>query len=168
MTDTIASIKGRSLNKTGVTEALARQYANQLGTEHIAIVRYGPDSLITDADGHQKVLIAINSFEPVVEEGNGVDAEDLVRNLERALAFNRGLADGQRTIDEELDGPAPKVSDFVERGEAILEKDEDGEPRLWDGNTDPAAEQPELDEPDEPVEPEDHFDPFAPNPSDEE
>ena len=103
-TDTIANIKGRSLNKTGVTEKLARTYANSLGSEHLAIVRYTADSLITDADGQQKVILAIAAFEPVIDPSDDGSVEDMVRNLEAALYRNRGEADGQASIDDELDG----------------------------------------------------------------
>ncbi len=134
-TDTIAALKGRSLNKTGVTERLARSYAHQLGVEHIAIVRYSGNSLITDADGQQKVVLAIDSFEPVIDPNDDGAITDMIRNLEAALYRNRAQADGQATIDDELDGPAPTVNDVLTNGRALLEEDDEG-PKLWDGNTD--------------------------------
>ena len=113
-TDTIANIKGRSLNKTGVTEKLARTYANSLGSEPLAIVRYTADSLITDADGQQKVILAIAAFEPVIDPSDDGSVEDMVRNLEAALYRNRGEADGQASIDDELDGFSRSLAIRVE------------------------------------------------------
>jgi len=139
-TDTIATLKGRSLNKTGVTERLARSYASQLGVEHIAIVRYSGDSLITDADGQQKVVLAIDAFEPVVDPSDDGAITDMIRNLEAALYRNRAQADGQATIDEELDGPAPTVNQVLASGRALIEEDDEG-PKLWNGDTDVPSEE---------------------------
>lgn len=145
MTDTTATIRSKGLDSTGVTEALARSYSNTLGSHHVAIVEYKVDAVITDADGHRKVQLALTQVEPVIDGNLNGTLVEHVRDIQRALWRNRAQEEGQLPL-EGGDEPEPTVEGVLASGRALIEHDEDGEPELWDGNTgqpDESDEQPD-------------------------
>lgn len=95
MTDTTAQIAAKGCKSTGITEDLALKFYDQLGRKH-AIVELSSHARSENEDGKQSVTLQILSVEPVAPE-----AEDHVRNLQRAMFMNRRLhsEDGQLTID---------------------------------------------------------------------
>lgn len=135
MTDTTAQIRAKGLEATGITEELARKYFDNLGSHHMAIVELKVDSRTIDSDGHQKVHLVLTQVEPAESD----TADRHLRDLTKALFMNRRLHDEdyQPTLDN-TDANEPTVEQVTAAGEnRLLERDADGEPRLWDGTTDP-------------------------------
>ena len=128
MTDTTAKIKAKGCQSTGITEEIAIKLHDQLDKKIIAVVELKSSSRTEKADGKQIVDLEILSVEPATEHL----AEDHLREFARALYYNRAVDEQQPTLD---DGPEPTVKDVLGRGQSLLEHDDDGEPRLWDGQT---------------------------------
>jgi hypothetical protein len=88
MTDTTAKIRGKGLDTTGVTESMAADLFNKVGTHFMAIVdlqvvdTHGPD-----IKGKRGVEIVIDALEPATTE----DIAEHLRELTRTLYYNRGV-----------------------------------------------------------------------------
>lgn len=128
--DYTAKIRAKGLSSTGVTEDLAKTFYHQLGSHHLFIVEGRVDRRTENGDGTHTSELILTQVEP----STAAFVDDHLRELMRAMYRNRALAEG--AIPETMDGP--DVRDVVKgSGEAIMERDEQGNPdRLWDGNTD--------------------------------
>lgn len=136
MTDTNVTIKGkRGCSDTGITEELATKIYNAAldgkATELVAIVRFTPDFTHEAVNGSTRsVDLAITAIEPVVDGKLNGQFVEHVRTVEQALFRNRKIAESgneQLPFGEE-DGPVPAVADIIAQGDALVEKDEDGQP----------------------------------------
>lgn len=140
MTDTTAAkIAAKGCSATGITEELAIKLHDQLGKKVMAVVELEAAARTEDSDGNQKVQLRILSVEPATEK----IAEDHLREFQRALYYNRQLDDAQPTLG---DGPEPTVKDVLGRGESLLDRDDDGNPVLWDGTDDELEEEDDEDQ----------------------
>lgn len=141
MTDTTAQIAAKGCQSTGITEELAVKMHDQLGKKLMAIVELESVSRTENSEGKSTVQLRILSVEPATQQ----IADDHLRNFQRALYYERGVADGQPQLPG--DEPEPTVKEVAEaRGEALLQRDDAGEVSgLWDGNT--ADEEPAPDDP---------------------
>lgn len=131
MTDTTCQIKAKGCDSTGITEQIARSYYDNLGSHHIAIIEYKVDSRTIDADGNQKVQLAISTIEPVTaaDADTRDRLDEHLRTIQAALYRNRKLAEG----DEELplgDGPEPTVSEVLAQGQGLLDDEDEREPAM--------------------------------------
>lgn len=107
--DTIAKIRAKGLDSTGVTEEIAGQMYRSKGATYLAIVEVKVAELHEKSDGQRRVDLTLEMVEPVLD-GN---LEDHLRELTRVLYRNRAQDDGQMAIDESL---APSVEDVLAAG----------------------------------------------------
>lgn len=153
---TTAKIKAKGCSATGLTEDIATKLYNTKGTRILAIVELKSDKTHESADGDRQVDLSIETIEPVVDGGLNGTLDEHVRNIAAALYRNRQLTEGTQDelpLDGD-DGPAPKVADIIAQGDALLERDDDGQiAGTWDGEDDQDDEP--ADELDEDAEPDD-------------
>lgn len=136
---TTAQIAKRGCTGTGITEELAKLFHDQLGKTGVAIIEFVSDARGEKRDGDENVTLKILTVEvaptPLVE--------DYLRNMNRALHFERKLGEDGPQLMGPDDGPEPTVKDVIAQGAGVLVEDTDtGEPRLYD---------PENDDPDMPA-----------------
>lgn len=125
-----AKVKGKGTDNTGYTEDHARAAAASLGGHTLAIVDLRAHTKVTDEDGNETVMLAIDQLEPVPPS-----MEDDVRELMRALYRQRPEVQGQEVLKGTADGPNPE--DALGQTMSHVERGEDGEPDgIWDGNPD--------------------------------
>lgn len=149
---TTAKVRAKGLAATGVTEDLASQMFNTKGSRYLAIVELKVDEVHEKSDGDRRVDLIIEELEPVVDGNLNGALDEHVRTIWKALYENRLRAgngpDEQLPLDPD-DGPAPKVADIIAAGDALVEKDDDGDPvGIWDGDQgyEDSDEQPDADE----------------------
>lgn len=112
MTDTTAKIRGKGLDATGITEEIASDLFNRVGTHLMAIVdlqvvdRHGPD-----VKGKRGVELIIDGIEPATDD---TLAEHL-RELTRTVYLNRQHHGAQLSIDDALDDE-PTVEGVIAAG----------------------------------------------------
>lgn len=110
MTDDTAKIKGKGLDGTGFTEALAASLFNRVGHHMLAIVelqvvdKHGPN-----LKGQRGIELVITQIEPA-EDSN---LEDHLRELTRTLHYNRGL---QGHVGTTTEGQERTVADVLSAG----------------------------------------------------
>lgn len=114
MTDTHAHIASKGLDSTGVTEELAAELFNKVGTHLMAIV----DLQVVDRSGpnvkdKRKVHLIIDGIEPATTD----DMAEHLRELSRVGYLNRAHANGTRAINEELNNERT-VADVMAAGAA--------------------------------------------------
>lgn len=114
-----AQIARKGLDATGVTEDHARQMAATLGGHTMLIVEARHNTMTTDAEGNQQVVLTLTGVEPVPAE-----LEDKVRDLQRALYRQRPDVLGQAALEGTAEGTTPE--------QALGQLD----PEVWDGNPD--------------------------------
>lgn len=137
MTDTKGNIRARKLGNTGITEDILKKIADAKGGHVLAIVELKADEVHEKVDGDdRKVDFVIDTIEPVVDGQLDGTVVDHVRNIQAALYRNRKLNDSGEELPFDGDGPEPTVKDVLAQGKGLLDVDDDGEPVLWDGNTD--------------------------------
>lgn len=132
MPDTTAKIRAKGLDTTGVTEELANQMFAHPGKHYMLIVEAKVEEVHRKVDGTQRVDLVLTQVEPATDER----LDEHLRELTRTLYYNRGLNDAQPQLGDD-NGPDPKISDVIRDGQALVERDENGEPiGLWDGDDD--------------------------------
>lgn len=117
MTDYTAKIRAKGLDTTGVTETIAKAMYSNLGTYTMAIVEIRAEKRTDDSDGAHGVELVLTQVEPSTDPR----LDEHLRGLTQALHTNRVLMseDGQLSIDT-TDDIAPKVSDVIAAGAALL------------------------------------------------
>lgn len=113
MTDTTAQIRAKKTGNTGLTEELAKKFADAEHGHLMAIVELKVVTVHKDVDsGDRQVDFVITDLEPV-----DAMAEDHVRGLQRAHFMNRKLhsEDGQLAIDTR-DDLEPTVEQVLAAG----------------------------------------------------
>ncbi len=111
MTDYTAQLKAKGLDATGVTEEIARDLYNRLGSHMMFIVEGRVDSRTEGTDGAHKVQLTLTMVEPATDD----TLDDHLRELARTLHFNRAIDTDQPMLDGG-DGINPKVGDVIAAG----------------------------------------------------
>lgn len=110
---TTAKIAAKGTSGTGITEDLAEKLHNQLGKKVLAVVELVAEARSEKRNGDESVSLSILTIEPAPN----TDTEDHLRNLARAFHYERGIADGQLSIDTQSD-LEPDVADVLAAGRA--------------------------------------------------
>lgn len=111
MTDYTAQMKSKGLDATGVTEEIARDLYNRLGSHMMFIVEGRVDARTEGTDGSHKVQLTLTMVEPATDD----TLDDHLRELARTLHFNRAIDTDQPMLDGG-DGINPKVGDVIAAG----------------------------------------------------
>lgn len=107
--DTIAKIRAKGLDSTGVTEEIAAHMYRSKGASYLAIVEVKVAELHEKSDGQRRVDLTLEMVEPVLDG----TLEDHLRELTRVLYRNRAQDDAQLAIDDSL---APSVDEILAAG----------------------------------------------------
>lgn len=137
MTDTTANIRAKKCGNTGLTEDIAKRFADAESGHLLAIVELKVDEVHKKADGaDRKVDFIVTTIEPVMDHL----AEDHVRGLQRALFMNRKLhsddeqlqldtaSDREQTVGEVVAGGAHFLADLDDEDDTDEEPEDDGDP----------------------------------------
>jgi hypothetical protein len=136
MTDTKGNIRARKLGNTGITEDILRRVADAKGGHVLAIVELKAETIHEQVVGDDRLVdFVIDTIEPVVDGKLNGRLDDHVRGIQRALFRNRKSTEGHDT-PLPIEESEPAMSDVLAEGAALFDQDEDGEPVLWDGDTD--------------------------------
>lgn len=106
---TTASIATKGTQSTGITEEIAKRLHDNLGKTILVIAEITSEARTENKAGDEKVKLSLGMIE-VAPDGL---AADHVRELARSFHYERQLADGQPTLDDDIE---PKVSDVLEHG----------------------------------------------------
>lgn len=113
---TTAKINARGCTGTGITEDIAKDLHDHLGSTIIIVAELTSENRTENRKGDEKVNLVLNNIEVAPD---GMAAEH-VRELSRSFHYERKLAQdsGQGTIPGTLgDGVEPKVSEVLEAGQ---------------------------------------------------
>ncbi len=136
MPDTTAKIRAKGLDATGITEELAEKMYAHKGKRYMGIVELQVDEIHEKTDGKRRVDLILTLVEPATD----ARLEDHLRELTRVCYFNR-QTDTPLPLSD-ADGPDPKIEDVIRNGEALVERDEDGDPvGFWDGDAEALLDQ---------------------------
>lgn len=113
MTDTLAKIRGKGCQSTGITEELARQLHSSLGRKVMCVVELAATSRTEDSDGKETVALTILSVEPAMDD----EMSEHLRELQRHMW--KGRSGNQVTIEEQMSNQ-PSVRDQLDRGRALV------------------------------------------------
>lgn len=92
MSDTYAKIQSKGLDATGVTEAVATELFNKVGSHMMAVVDLQVvDKAGPNLKGKRSVVLVIDSIEPAPNE----QVAEHLRELTRSFYYERQLANGQ-------------------------------------------------------------------------
>lgn len=132
MTDTTVKIKSKSgCSKTGITDTLAtRLHAQGPGHRFVAIVEFKVDERGEKDAGNDKVFLSVEEIEPVIAEDGDIERaiDEQVRTMWNALAQNRMRATHGDQLPLEGDKVGPSLKDTIQQGEALIERNDLGEP----------------------------------------
>lgn len=109
MTDTIAKIRAKGLDATGVTEEIASKMYRTKGSSWMVIAEVKVVEIHEKADGQRRVDLSLEIVEPALDPA----LEDHLRELTRGLYYNRGIQEGQLAIEDSL---APSVEEAIAAG----------------------------------------------------
>lgn len=123
MSDYQAKIRSKGLEATGCTEEVARGMYATLGGYSMAVVEVKHVKHATDAEGKHTVELTIETFEPAQDD----KMANHLRELARGLYRQRPEVQGQETL-EGTAGDGPGLEDIIGQGDALIERDEDGNP----------------------------------------
>lgn len=143
MTTTV-TLKGKQFGAASseIPEDLAKKLYAKKGTTLLAIVEIKSDKTHESLDGDRQVDTVITSFEPVIDGDLNGQVSDIVRNLHRALNLNRTRISAAGDEALPLDDNEPTVEGVKAAAAALVETDDAGNVTgLWDGNTDPDADE---------------------------
>lgn len=126
----MARIRAKGLDATGVTEEVAKAMYATLGGATMAIVELEHVRHSDDSKGDHQVELVIGLCEPALTDR----MSDHLRELSRAMYKDRRTSEGEPLP---LDAPGPSTDDVIDQGEALLDREPDGEVAgTWDGDTD--------------------------------
>lgn len=129
MSDYQAKVRAKGLDATGMTEQIARELHTNLGTYQMAIVEVRADKRSDDSDGVHGVELVITQFEPAVDQR----LDDHLRELTKALHTNRVLhSDDEQLSIDSADDIAPKVTDVIDAGVALIDDVEAVQEERWE------------------------------------
>lgn len=120
--DYAATIRGKGLDGTGVTEDIAKAMYHSKGSRTLAIVELVHKRQVDDEDTGRKVELAISLLEP----STSAELDDHLRELTRTLHQNRVLKskDDQLQIDT-LDDLEPTVDGVIAAGKQHIAETDD-------------------------------------------
>lgn len=163
--DYTGNIRSKKCGGTGFTEEVLAQAYKRKGNTFLMIAEVRVEETREKSDGLRKVEWVIEHAEPVVDGNLNGRAVDAVRRVQRALYVNR-QTDQQLPLNPG-DPVEPTVPETLAAMEAMVEPTEDGDVKMWDGNTEEEPAEPwepgqaavdvgdpfEEPDPDNPVEP---------------
>ncbi len=130
--DYMAKVRSKGLDATGVTENIARSMFSTLGGHTMAIIELKHVKQSTDAEGKHSVELVITTLEPATDDRTANHLRELARGLYRT----RPEVEGQEVL-KGVESGEPAVEDIVTQGDALIERDEDGNPvGVWDADVD--------------------------------
>lgn len=120
--DYTATIRGKGLDGTGVTEDIAKSMYHTKGKRTLAIVELVHKRQVDDEDTGRKVELAISLLEP----STSPELDDHLRELTKTMHQNRVLksTDDQLQIDT-LDAVEPTVEQVIEAGKQHIAETDD-------------------------------------------
>lgn len=139
--DYTATIRGKGLEGTGVTEDIAKSMYHTKGRSTLAVVELVHKRQIDDEDTGRKVELAIRLVEP----STSADLDTHLRELMNTMHQNRVLQsrDDQLTIDT-TDDLEPTVEQVIAAGQQHVAETDDELPEpdedAQDGDEPPAAQ----------------------------
>jgi hypothetical protein len=143
---TTAKIAAKGCNGTGITDDIAEKL--RLGQTLVVVAELVVEAHHEKRNGDEAVVLNILTVEPATKDF----VEDYLRNMQRALHYERKLIEDGPQLQVPGDHDEPSVDDVMAQGKGVLAEPEDldGEPRLIDPDVDDSLE--DLDEhEDEPV-----------------
>ncbi|WP_447643187.1 hypothetical protein [Nocardioides zeae] len=111
----LVKLKGKGLDGTGVTDAVARQMCSAKGRRYMAVVEVTVDTLHDKLEGQVVADLTLDQFWPATS----TSLSDHLRELTRTLHQNKGIEEARASGDQPLDfedGPSPKVADVLAHG----------------------------------------------------
>lgn len=125
-----AKVRAKGLEATGVTEELASQMFATMGQTTLAIVELAHVEQHNKSNGDRRIDLTIELLEPSRSE----KMDDHLRELMRAMYADRRAKDGD-TLPGTEGGGGRSLDDVLDAGEALLERNFDGEiDGTWDGS----------------------------------
>jgi len=137
--DYTATIRGKGLDGTGVTEDIAKTMYHTKGKRTLAIVELVHKRQVDDEDTGRKVELAISLLEP----STSPELDDYLRNLTKTMHQNRVLKsqDEQLQIDT-LDDVEPTVEQVIAAGQQHIAQTDDELPNPDEqDDTEPSADE---------------------------
>lgn len=120
--DYTATIRGKGLDGTGVTEDIAKSMYHSMGKRTLAIVELVHKRQINDEDTGRKVELAISMLEPSTDP----KLDDYLRNLTKTLHQNRVLKSSDEQLQiETQDDLEPTVEQVIAAGQQHLAETDD-------------------------------------------
>jgi hypothetical protein len=129
---TTAKIAAKGCNGTGITDDIAE--ALRLGQTLVVVAELVVEAHHEKRNGDEAVVLNILTVEPATKDF----VEDYLRNMQRALHYERKLIEDGPQMKLPGDHDDPSVDDVIAQGKGVLAEPDnpDGQPRLIDPDLD--------------------------------
>jgi hypothetical protein len=121
---TTAKIAAKGCNGTGITDETAERL--RLGQTLVVIAELVVEAHHEKRNGDEAVVLNILTIEPATLDF----VEDYLRNMQRALHYERKLGEDGPQLQVPGDLEEMSVQDVIDQGKGVLTGSETGEPRL--------------------------------------
>lgn len=135
---TTAKIAAKGCNGTGITDDISESL--RLGQTLVVVAELVVEAHHEKRNGDEAVVLNILTVEPATKDF----VEDYLRNMQRALHYERKLVEDGPQLQVPGDHQESSVDDVIGQGKGVLTED-DGEPRLIDPDVDEPGDE-DLDE----------------------
>lgn len=120
---TTAKIASKGCNGTGITDEITERL--RLGQTLVVVAELVVEAHHEKRNGDEAVVLNILNLEPATKDF----VEDYLRNMQRALHYERKLIEDGPQLQVPGDHDEASVDDVMAQGKGVL-TEEDGEPRL--------------------------------------
>jgi len=122
---TTAKIATKGCNGTGITDEIAERL--RLGQTLVVVAELVVEAHHEKRNGDESVVLNILTVEPATKDF----VEDYLRNMQRALHYERKLTEDGPQMQLPGDHAESSIQDVIDQGAGVLTQT-DGEPRLLD------------------------------------